>query len=291
MPSPPPQSPALRALVAALGVWSRFDRAVGKSMNAVRTTAGGIFSTALTMPEMDAVTVDLYKGQTAQYGHLAGLHDWERDWYAAELPAAPARILVGAAGAGREVAGLLEQGYTVDAFEPTPTMASTCAQVPAVGVVVTAGFDEFCAAVLDDRTTAATPLAANRYDAVVIGWGGLHHVVADQARDRLLRACCRLAPDGPVLASFHTKGAWLRAEAASRGRRLGARLGRRIARARGIGEPPDGVHFTWRIGFERPLDRDAVERLAQAIGRDVRYSEPLYGCAVFLPPAKPSAPA
>ena len=56
-------------------------------------------------------------------------------------------------------------------------------------------------AVLDGAPTLAEPLVGRPYAAIVLGWGSLTHVLDPSARRRLLRACDRLCPTGPIVAS------------------------------------------------------------------------------------------
>src|SRR5512142_2340602 len=76
----------------------------------------------LASDEVVAAYNDLAYGQTQAYradssAFRRGLFGWEKEAIARFFPAAPARVLVGGAGGGREVFALAEMGYEVVAFE------------------------------------------------------------------------------------------------------------------------------------------------------------------------------
>ena len=48
------------------------------------------------------------------------LHPWEETVVSSHFPAPPSRVLIGAAGGGREAFALARRGYAVVAFEPSP---------------------------------------------------------------------------------------------------------------------------------------------------------------------------
>ena len=224
----------------------------------------------------------LYEVAPVSYAPERGLFDWERDWYDAALPPAPARVLVTAAGAGREVAALLARGYVVDAFEPVPRLASACAALPRFGTVVVADHDDFVRAACGDGGGPAAPLGARAYDAVVVGWGSLAHLLTARDRVALLRACRAVSPRGPILASFFTA----RAEPPPGLRGRAARAaGGGLRRLRRLPPPPRGVSLLWHAGFRRCSTRDEIEELAAALDERLTVAMEPYGHATFGQPA------
>src|SRR5262249_12057240 len=62
------------------------------------------------------------------YGRMTparGLFEWEKDVVRDHFPPPPARVLVGAAGLGRESSALAEMGYSVTAFEPVDHLVAS----------------------------------------------------------------------------------------------------------------------------------------------------------------------
>lgn len=208
---------------------------------------------------------------TALYGAILGgrpepgeLFDWEREWYAAELPPPPARVLVGGAGAGREVRALVAMGYVVDALEPAPSAAELCRSHLGPGGDVVVGSYR-------DLVAGTTRLSSRKYDAVLLGWGSLSHVLSTEGQRALLRAAAALTPKGPILASFwmhHGESADLSRRAYSWGRRLGELT----AQARGLtpGPSQDKLTFSSWAGFSAPLSAEDLQMLADTVGRLLR---------------------
>jgi len=176
-----------------------------------------------------------------------GLFAWEERALAA-FPAAPARVLVGAAGGGREAFALAGRGYAVTAFEPSPVLAQSMARraerdggvaayraryadLPVLQPALASG------ASLDARTVA--PFAAG-----ILGWASLSHLTTDQARLEALQWFARLV-SGPILVSFFTR------------QDPGA-----PAPARGVPK----AAFTMRIGQYSLLGRADLDDLAQRAG-------------------------
>jgi hypothetical protein len=135
-----------------------------------------------------------------------GLFSWERALLARpEVPRA-GRVLLGAAGGGRELKALIERGFEPVAFEPNPVLREGAEQVarehPAAGAIVLDGVY----ADLEPAVVAAGPLAALAarapYDLVVLGWGSITHVLTHDEQRSLLVAARALAPRAPLITSF-----------------------------------------------------------------------------------------
>ena len=266
-------------LIAAATVAAARRRASGRGCyGPAGPVVTAFLTTVLATAELDELTVRLYEAAPVSYAPERGLFDWERDWYEAALPPAPARILVTAAGAGREVAALLARGYVVDAFEPVPRLACACAALPRFGTVVVAAHDDFVRAACGDGRGPAAPLGARAYDAVVVGWGSLGHLLTPSDREALLRACRAVSPRGPILASFYTA----RAEPPpGPGSRAARAAGGGLRRLRRLPPPPGGVTLLWHAGFRRCCSRDDIEALAAALDERVAVAMEPYGHATF----------
>jgi SAM-dependent methyltransferase len=129
--------------------------------------------------------------------HERRVFPWEREAVRRFFPPAPARVLVGGAGSGREVLWLTSLGYEVAAFEPAPALARLAALRASEQVLscVTAGYEDLVSGIPEIRRHAP-------YAAVVLGWGSLSHVADPRARNALFERVRALAPDGPVLLSW-----------------------------------------------------------------------------------------
>jgi hypothetical protein len=246
--------------LATLHLYRRLDRGAGGLRARLRRVVSGVLVEALSEAEQVRLTAGLYDRPGPKRTALFG---WEKPWFAA-LP--PGRVLVGGAGDGREVAALRALGHGVDALEPAPGLAQ---KIEGAGVAVTADYAALSA--LFERAGPCDALRDRRYAAIVLGWGSLTHVLTAQARLRLIQACHRLCPDGPILASF-----WLQGSAHDAGdSHLAHAVGRLVGRARGLPAAPDRQFAPW-CGFGARLSRAEVEALGHAVGRETRWGEGLY---------------
>lgn len=173
---------------------------------------------ALTEQELDGITQRVYDASSSY--RFDRVEPWEEEWWTARLPRR-GRILVGACGAGREVLWCLGRGYSVEAFDPARSLVALARQrVQGRARIDVAGYSEFIAG----------SVGIGQFDAIILGWGSLSHVMSADSRAALLATCARICPGGPTLAS------WLGARDAPSGRsaRVGARLGRALGALRGI---------------------------------------------------------
>lgn len=258
-------------LRAAAELYSWLDQRLEQTLVSVRLAVDGFLRFTLTPGEKSDLTVRLYGHGKFAYG--ATLAPWEREWFEHVLPTAPARVLLGAAGDGREAQWLLEAGYTVDAFEPSAKHARELSRsLSGRAETERASYEELIAAA-GGAQNALRPWTLRRYDAVILGWGSFTHVIDPGDHARLLSVCDMLAPEGPILASF-----WLHVEGGapmrSRARALGATMGKRLGRIRGTDERvPDGELFRTHCGFIYEFTRSEIEAHAAAIGRSVEWGE------------------
>ncbi|OGQ90376.1 MAG: hypothetical protein A2289_00400 [Deltaproteobacteria bacterium RIFOXYA12_FULL_58_15] len=194
---------------------------------------------------------------------------------------------MGAAGSGPEVAYLRDQGYQVDALEPSRDLAERCRRMLGPnGEVVVASYEELSRSVLDGEVVnPAARIANSTYDAVLLGFGSLSHVLDLNERGRLLSSCVRLAPAGPILASF-----WLAAKSRSPGRagraeHSGRFLGGLIRRVRRLPAHNARLSFGSWYGFAHSFARDEIEDLAKLIGRGLVWcgDAGIYPHVVFTP--------
>ncbi len=230
-------------------------------MDGVSRALGALFWATSTPEQRTRLGIALHDALEHSTAHATrGLFDWEEAWFRESLPTPPARVLVGGAGSGREVLALLDRGYEVDAFEPAERAFAALQRT-------TAGRARAWRTTYQELARHRGPVA-HPYDAVLLGWGSLACLVDEDERIAALRELDRLCPDGPILASFSVKRAGLQRRRADQlVAHLGTLLGTAWARM------PDEVVLVPSGGFMRPLDRSAVEALAQAIGRRASYHD------------------
>ncbi len=128
---------------------------------------------------------------------------WERAAISRVFPPAPARVLVGGAGGGREALRLVEAGFRVVAFDPIPGLSRDLARQvdPNVCQVLVGRYEQLP----EMRSLAGevVPLSGMRpFDAGIMGWTSLAHVRDDAARVAAVRQFAALV-NGPVLLSVY----------------------------------------------------------------------------------------
>ena len=123
----------------------------------------------------------------------SGLADWEAAALDRHFPAG-GRLVVTAAGAGREVMAALALGYDAVGYEPHAGM-----RVAGAAVLEADGHPGRLEAAGRDLFPAGAPPA----DGIVVGWGSFSHIPGRERRHRFLAdARARLAPGAPLLLSF-----------------------------------------------------------------------------------------
>jgi hypothetical protein len=132
------------------------------------------------------------------------LFDWEEA--AISQPPFPkaGRLLLGGAGAGRELPGLAARGHQVLAFEPVERLfreATARAQNLQNVTVIFAGYADLVTAARGARSAFGQAIAAP-FDAAMMGWGSLSHLLTDGERVETLQAIRTVTPRGPLLVSF-----------------------------------------------------------------------------------------
>jgi hypothetical protein len=264
---------------------ARADNALRRSLRLHEALLGGFLSQTLTADDMTAMTIALYGVALHKGPSRLGLRAWEQAWYDASLPAPPCRILVGAAGSGREVAALRDHGYLVDSFEPVPELAAAIGARDGA-ITAIASYDDLVRAAAGDESSPAVTVVRRRYDAVILGWNSFTNILPLDGQRNLLRACDSICPEGPVLASFWPPAGALR----SRGWAVGSAIGQLVRRARNrpsdgmtAGEP-EGLGFAFNVGFTRRFGRAEMDSLADEAGRQVAvYGQDPYGHATLVP--------
>jgi hypothetical protein len=256
--------------------------------------AGAMFTECLTIAEKSHLTVRIYDTSLGYNEDNDRLSDWEETWFARRLPVAPARLLVGACGRGREAIALVKQGYQVTAFEPAPALVATSQRHLADrAAVLQLSYEELCASVLDGERLpgkCANRFANERFDAVLLGLGSLSHVLEATQRTRLLHALNVLCPTGPILASFSSKAEAVPAQSAGRAASIGRCVGRAVAYVRAIPPQEEPLNYRPHYGFAYSFTAHAIEELAREVGRVVAWDRndgTRIDYATLLPTATP----
>ncbi|MBK8252458.1 MAG: methyltransferase domain-containing protein [Polyangiaceae bacterium] len=227
-----------------------------------RASLWAFLQEALSPDEKSRLGVALY--DVSREYRDAPEYTWELEWWRGELPAAGARVLLGAAGAGREAALLAALGHEVTALEPSRDLAQMCRRK---GVhVVEARYEDLVAAT---RPPAVASMCT-QFDAVVMGLGSLSHILDAEMRVRVVRELVRTAPNGAVLTSSL---AAVTPRSDGRAARMGRAFARPIRAARPL-PPVDRNEVVFGgLGFAKCFERAELEALAHAVGRTPRFFE------------------
>lgn len=127
-----------------------------------------------------------------------GLFRWE-EAVLAERFTATTRLVVLAAGAGREVIALARRGIAVDGYEPDPGLRRL-----GHDLIVELGLDTTIA----DADPSVVPTFHHAYDGAIVGWGAYSLMTPSAVRIEFLTELVgRLPADAPVLVSAMTRPA------------------------------------------------------------------------------------
>jgi hypothetical protein len=256
-----------RALARGVLSYATATRTLARLIDHSIAGLEGLLSHGLMSEEREALTVAINQQVTNGGGTARrALFEWEMRWFAEALPKAPASVLLGGAGDGAEALPLRAAGYEVHAFEPAAScLAPLKAAVGPCGSASVLSYQDLLAASLGKD---AQRIAVRRYDAVVLGWNSLSHVLDAETRSQLMRVLARLCPQGPILLSFNLISE-SEPERKSRAFELGARAGATLARVRGLPEPEQAERerFWPHSGFVHLFTRAEIDALAKAAGR------------------------
>jgi hypothetical protein len=236
----------------------------------------------------DVVTQQAYRSQETYlpggFHHEHGLFDWEEAAIAKPpFPetGAKARWLLSAAGGGREARVLAERGFEVVAFEPNDVLLkgarAVASRFPSLSVYE-ATYADFVAATKGRGGPLADALT-RPFDAVLLGWGSITHLLDPAEHRAVLDAVKIAAPDAPVLMSFFLRADEPRGRAARARRTL--REGFRSAGGRSA---PPGLLYETSGGFVYWFTEREIRDLAESAGYVVvSFSPHPFPHAVLLP--------
>ena len=225
----------------------------------------------LSADDLDAITGEHYR-QSQEYSspehNQRGLFDWER--VVVEQYFQPgSRILVAAAGGGREILALRRAGFQAEGFDCSPTLVQASNAIfdrlgETRGVAL-------CA-------SGEVPSGPALYRGLIVGWSGYTHIPTRRRRIAFLQQLRnRALPATPVLVSFFPR------EGSSRSETLIYRIARisRVIFRKRKEQSELGDHLGWC--FSHTFTREEIEAELQEAGfRPVFYSEVGEGHAVGI---------
>ncbi len=265
-----------------------FDRALGAALR-VRAAARDALLLGLLDPEARAATTAwLYASQSTYLpggaAFARGFFAWEREALAQMQLRPGARLLVGGAGGGRELAALAGLGFEAVGFDPSPGLVGEVAGRLPPGVrLVRGAYADLCEAVGGRGGPLAEVVAEGPFDAAICGWGSLSHVVGSEARREVLEALRRVVT-GPVLVSTvlpprHT----------GRAGQVFAGVSALLRAVGAPGRPEPGSAYVEGVGFVVRVDLEALDALAREAGWVRVWGAQGSNChAVYTPSAAPS---
>jgi len=213
-----------------------------------------------------------------------GLFGWEQTLL--ERPSIPrsGRVLLAAAGGGRELKALLDRGFEVTAFEPNPVLFDGARRVAAGrggARVEQASYADLIAAARGVGPLAW--LAKESFDYVLFGWGSFTHLTQLDLQLGALRAVRTLAPQAPLSLSFFMRPAQQPDSRSARMRGLLRSALRRAGNPRPI-EP--GLGYDYGGGFVYSFTHEEVSSLASLAGYQIEFfDEKIFPHVVLLPSA------
>jgi hypothetical protein len=188
--------PSTRARCFALA-----DRWFHRLVNLQHALHRGFWLGCLRPEDLNAITTERYDGSqmlTSTEYLQSGLFDWEAPLVRRYFRQG-SRVLVAAAGTGREVLALRKAGFNAEGFECNLNLLN-------IGQKMFRQLGEtypvtFCP---PDRV----PLGERIYDGLILGWSGYTHIPTKARRIQFLEALRQRAlPHSPLLLSFFSRAA------------------------------------------------------------------------------------
>jgi hypothetical protein len=176
--------------------FARADRWFNRLIKLVTALHEGVWLGCLSADDLNAVTAKHFdESQTyaSNEHNLSGFFNWETpllDRYFRR----GSRILVAAAGAGREVLALRNTGFDADGFECSLSLVGASEKI----------FDQLGQPkyVIHCPPDCVPPGSAI-YDGLIVGWGGYTHIPTKRRRIAFLQALRgRALPHSPLIVSF-----------------------------------------------------------------------------------------
>lgn len=189
-----------------------------------------------------------------------GLFSWEENMINSFFPKPPSKVLVGGAGAGRELKVLSNRGYFISAFEPLCKSASLAKQVVPKKQLLSfsiSGYEDLISGRLKEVEDFAP------YDAVILGWSSFTHILDKEVQRLTLEKVRKLCPQGPILLS------WLRALY------IGpkTKLFRKLLSCLGFKKYSDTDFYSADFAFHHRFTSSEIHELASLSGNKILFYE------------------
>ena len=199
-------------------LWMAGHRSLVTCYKLMNGVAGGVGLGLLSRNDLHAIS-DMAYGEMGTYRdddyNRSGLWIWEENAIEHHFGGC-GRILVAAAGGGREVLALRRRGLTVDGFEAHPALVAYANELLA---------REGAGDPIRQAPWDACPEYATSYDGAIVGWGAYMHIRGRERRIAFLRQLRDHVETGsPLLLSF------IGVKRFSRWMRLAAAIGNPLAR-------------------------------------------------------------
>lgn len=206
-----------------------------------------------------------------------GLFSWEDIATKNFFPPPPAKILIGGAGSGRELILLGKKGYYLSGFEPiliSATHAKSCVPKEKLLVFQKGKYEDLVKGTLQEIEKYKP------YDAVILGWGSISHILDPNMHKFILQKVRNVCPNGPILLS------WRRASYAS----PKVRFLRKIFSFCKLRTSSERDYFRFDLGFCHSFSKDEIENLAKSTNNSIAFyeDEKTYPHAVLFPKAMPA---
>jgi len=244
------------------------DALVRRSLRAVEAVHRGLWLGLLDPRTLDIATQHMYMrsascGQ-AEYNR-SGFRYWEAGMVARHFQGVR-RVLVAAAGGGREMLALGRMGIHADGFDPDPEFVACGRQLLA---------DEGLPGELNVCAPGQVPAGVAGYDAAILGWNAYTHIPGRRARVDFLRAMAAgLDPGARILISFFARAERDRAFA------LTSWVGR-VSGALRLRREPVELGDTLMVGFYHYFSETELAHELQAAGMQLlEFSDHPQGHAV-----------
>jgi hypothetical protein len=222
---------------------------------------------------LDQATLAMY-GRNDSYRedgwNLSGFSYWEQQVVDRYFGSAR-RVVVSAAGGGRELIALARRGVRAEGFEPDASFVAAGRQF-----IEQLHLD----ASLQVSPPSCVPELEGQFDGAIVGWGSYTHIAGRNARVAFLRKLTApLQPGSPVLLSFFARG---EADCA-------LSLTRAVAGVSSLlrpGRDPVILGDNLMVGYFHHFDRGDIEAEMRAAGLELlHFSRHPFGHAVARVPA------
>jgi hypothetical protein len=175
------------------------DRWFNRLVNFEKALHKGFWLGCLSLDDRNAVTAESYAASKyfCSTEHVdSGFFDWEARVVERYFPTG-SRILIAAAGTGREILALRKAGFQAEGFECNPLLVEAGQKF--FERMGQSNPPIFCP---PDRV----PQGPSLYDGLLVGWGGYTHIPSRPRRVQFLTELRRRAvPQAPLLLSFFTR--------------------------------------------------------------------------------------